>query len=181
MVELADMNLDAALKLIRDIPDYPKPGILFKDITPLLADGPAFSAVVDAFAAEILSSQIVAGIEARGFIFAAAIASQKGLGFVPFRKSGKLPFKTFGAKYGLEYGDDEIEVHIDSFSAAKKITIIDDVLATGGTICAAIDLALRAGAEIESVLVLFEISGLGGRELILQKYPNIKVRSLVTS
>ena len=178
---IADMNLEAALKLIRDIPDYPKPGILFKDITPLLADGPAFTCVVDAFSAEIKNSQIVAGIEARGFIFASAIAAKMGLGFVPFRKSGKLPYQTFGAKYGLEYGEDEIEVHVDSFSDGNKVTIIDDVLATGGTISAAIELALRAGAEIEIVLVLFEISGLGGRELIAQKFPQIEIRSLVKS
>lgn len=175
------MNLQSALSLIRDIPDYPKPGILFKDITPLLADPDSFKTVVSAFSEQIKSSEIVAGIEARGFIFAAAIAANTERGFVPFRKSGKLPYQTYGAKYGLEYGEDEIEVHIDSFTGGKTVTIVDDVLATGGTISAAIELALRAGAKIESVLVLFEISALRGRDLIAQKYPNIEIRSLVSS
>jgi len=175
------MKLETALTFIRDIPDYPKPGILFKDITPLLANPEAFGVVVDAFAADVKSSDIVAGIEARGFIFAAAIAAQTNRGFVPFRKSGKLPYKTYGAKYGLEYGDDEIEVHVDSFSGGKTITIVDDVLATGGTICAALELAERAGAKVEAVLVLFEIAELGGREQLAAKFPNVEIRSLVIS
>jgi adenine phosphoribosyltransferase len=175
------MKLADALTLIRDIPDYPKPGILFKDITPLLADSAAFASVISAFADLVETPEIIAGIEARGFIFAAALAIETNSGFVPFRKSGKLPFETIGAKYGLEYGSDEIEVHVDAFSGSKQIVIIDDVLATGGTICAAIELAERSGAVIESVLVLFEIAGLGGRELIAQKYPNVSVKALVTS
>lgn len=175
------MKLETALTLIRDIPDYPKPGILFKDITPLLANPEAFGAVTDAFAAQINHSDIIAGIEARGFIFAAAIAAQTNRGFVPFRKSGKLPYQTYGAKYGLEYGEDEIEVHIDSFDGGKTVTIVDDVLATGGTISAALELAERAGAKVESVLVLFEISGLGGREVLAKKFPSVEIRSLVAS
>ena len=175
------MNLKTALALIRDIPDYPKPGILFKDITPLLADNEAFQTVISAFTSQVSRSEIIAGIEARGFIFAAAIAAQTNRGFVPFRKSGKLPYLTYGAKYGLEYGEDEIEVHIDSFAGAKTITIVDDVLATGGTIAAAIELAMRAGAQIESVLILYEIAGLGGRDLLKEKFPGIEVRSLVSS
>ena len=175
------MKLETALTLIRDIPDYPKPGILFKDITPLLANPEAFGAVTDAFAAQIDRSDIIAGIEARGFIFAAAIAAQTNRGFVPFRKSGKLPYQTYGAKYGLEYGEDEIEVHIDSFDGGKTVTIVDDVLATGGTISAALELAERAGAKVESVLVLFEISGLGGREVLAKKFPSVEIRSLVAS
>jgi len=172
------MNLDSALKLIRDIPDYPKPGILFKDITPLLANGLAFSAITASFSNEIKKSEIVAGIEARGFIFASAVAAHLNLGFVPFRKSGKLPYQTYGAKYGLEYGNDEIEIHVDAFSKSRTITIIDDVLATGGTICAAIELATIAGAEVEKVLVLFEIRGLGGRELIESRFPGIEIKAL---
>ena len=175
------MKLENALSLIRDIPDYPKPGILFKDITPLLADPSAFSAVIKAFLAQIDDVEIIAGIEARGFIFAAAIAQAKGAGFVPFRKSGKLPFETIGAKYGLEYGEDEIEVHIDAFTGGKSVVIIDDVLATGGTIAAALELAERSGAVVKSVQVLFEISGLGGRELVAKRFPNIDIKSLVTS
>jgi len=175
------MKLETALTFIRDIPDYPKPGILFKDITPLLANPEAFGAVTEAFAAQIGRSDIIAGIEARGFIFAAAIAAQTNRGFVPFRKSGKLPYQTYGAKYGLEYGEDEIEVHIDSFDGGKTVTIVDDVLATGGTISAALELAERAGAKVESVLVLFEISVLGGREVLAKKFPSVEIRSLVAS
>lgn len=175
------MNLSDALSLIRDIPDYPKPGILFKDITPLLADSSAYSTVIKAFASQIETVDVIAGIEARGFIFAAAIAIEKNAGFVPFRKSGKLPFETIGAKYGLEYGADEIEVHIDAFASGKSIVIVDDVLATGGTIAAALELAQRLGAEVKSVQVLFEISGLGGRELISKRFPSVEIKSLVTS
>lgn len=175
------MKLTDALSLIRDIPDYPKPGILFRDITPLLADGAAFASVVKAFSEQIADVDIVAGIEARGFIFAAAIAMEKNAGFVPFRKSGKLPFQTYGAKYGLEYGSDEIEVHIDAFAGGKSIAIVDDVLATGGTVAAALELAERSGAEVKSVNVLFEISGLGGRDLIAKRFPNVEIRSLVSS
>ena len=175
------MKLDTALSLIRDIPDYPKPGILFKDITPLLANAAALSAVIDALSAEISKSEIVAGIEARGFIFAAAIAARTNRGFVPFRKSGKLPYQTYAAKYGLEYGEDEIEVHVDAFKDGKTVTIIDDVLATGGTIAAAIELAQRAGAKIESVIVLFEIAALGGRENLKNRYPEITIKALVSS
>jgi adenine phosphoribosyltransferase len=175
------MKLTDALSLIRDIPDYPKPGILFKDITPLLADPEAFSAVIRAFSQQIDQVDIVAGIEARGFIFAAAIAAQNNAGFVPFRKSGKLPFETVGAKYGLEYGTDEIEVHIDAFSGGKSVVIVDDVLATGGTIAAALELAEQTGAKVLSVLVLFEITALGGRELIAKRFPGVEIRSLVTS
>ena len=175
------MNLEDALSLIRDIPDYPKPGILFKDITPLLANPSAYSTVIKAFAAKIENVDVIAGIEARGFIFAAAIALEKNAGFVPFRKSGKLPFETIGAKYGLEYGEDEIEVHVDAFDDGKSVVIVDDVLATGGTIAAALELAQRSGAVVKSVHVLFEISGLGGRELIAKRIPKIEINSLVAS
>lgn len=175
------MNLEDALSLIRDIPDYPKPGILFKDITPLLANPAAYSTVIKAFAAKIDDVDVVAGIEARGFIFAAAIALEKNAGFVPFRKSGKLPFETIGAKYGLEYGEDEIEVHVDAFANGKSVVIVDDVLATGGTLAAALKLAERSGAVVKSVLVLFEISGLGGRELLAKRFPKIEIKSLVAS
>lgn len=175
------MNLETALTYIRDIPDYPKPGILFKDITPLLANAAAFDSVVGAFAEQIIDSEIVAGIEARGFIFAAAIAAQTKRGFVPFRKSGKLPYQTISAKYGLEYGEDEIEIHVDSFAGGKTVTIVDDVLATGGTIAAALKLAEQAGAKVESVLVLFEIQGLGGRDRLARDFPGTHIRSLVTS
>lgn len=175
------MKIEDALALIRDIPDYPKPGILFKDITPLLANPSAYSTVIKAFASKIENVDVIAGIEARGFIFAAAIALEKNAGFVPFRKSGKLPFETIGAKYGLEYGEDEIEVHVDAFADRKSVVIIDDVLATGGTLAAALELAERSGADVKSVHVLFEISGLGGRDLISRRFPKIEIKSLVAS
>ena len=175
------MKLEDALALIRDIPDYPKPGILFKDITPLLANPSAYSTVIKAFASKIENVDVIAGIEARGFIFAAAIALEKNAGFVPFRKSGKLPFETIGAKYGLEYGEDEIEVHVDAFADRKSVVIVDDVLATGGTLAAALELAERSGADVKSVHVLFEISGLGGRDLISRRFPKIQIKSLVAS
>jgi adenine phosphoribosyltransferase len=175
------MNLADALALIRDIPDYPKPGILFKDITPLLAHPEGFKTIVNAFSELIENPSAIAGIEARGFIFASAMAINKNCGFVPFRKGGKLPHETFSAKYSLEYGSDELEVHIDAFTVGQRVVIVDDVLATGGTISAAIELAMQSGAVIESVMVLFEIQGLGGRELIAKKYPDVKVISLVTS
>ncbi len=175
------MKLEDALALIRDIPDYPKPGILFKDITPLLANPSAYSTVIKAFASKIEDVDVIAGIEARGFIFAAAIALEKNAGFVPFRKSGKLPFETIGAKYGLEYGEDEIEVHVDAFADRKSVVIVDDVLATGGTLAAALELSERSGADVKSVHVLFEISGLGGRDLISKRFPKIEIKSLVAS
>ncbi len=175
------MKIEDALALIRDIPDYPKPGILFKDITPLLANPSAYSTVIKAFASKIEDVDVIAGIEARGFIFAAAIALEKNAGFVPFRKSGKLPFETIGAKYGLEYGEDEIEVHVDAFADRKSVVIVDDVLATGGTLAAALELAERSGADVKSVHVLFEISGLGGRDLISKRFPQIEIKSLVAS
>lgn len=175
------MKIEDALALIRDIPDYPKPGILFKDITPLLANPSAYSTVIKAFASKIENVDVIAGIEARGFIFAAAIALEKNAGFVPFRKSGKLPFETIGAKYGLEYGEDEIEVHVDAFADRKSVVIVDDVLATGGTLAAALELAERSGADVKSVHVLFEISGLGGRDLISRRFPKIEIKSLVAS
>lgn len=175
------MKIEDALALIRDIPDYPKPGILFKDITPLLANPSAYSTVIKAFASKIEDVDVIAGIEARGFIFAAAIALEKNAGFVPFRKSGKLPFETIGAKYGLEYGEDEIEVHVDAFADRKSVVIVDDVLATGGTLAAALELAERSGADVKSVHVLFEISGLGGRDLISRRFPKIEIKSLVAS
>src|SRR3984893_4236487 len=131
--------------LVRDIPDYPQRGVVFKDITPLLADGQAFSAVVDALAALYGPVDKVAGIEARGFILAAPVACHLGAGFVPIRKKGKLPGVTFAQDYDLEYGTATIEVLTDAFDPAERVLVIDDVLATGGTARATADLVLRAG------------------------------------
>lgn len=174
-------NLAASLGLIRTISDYPKPGVEFRDITPLLADGSAFVHVVDALNAHVTNESVVAGVEARGFIFASAMAARKGIGFVPIRKAGKLPYETFSRQYGLEYGSDVIEVHTDAFINHKKVVLVDDVLATGGTLSAALDLIEEAGGEASKIIVLLEISSLGGRERILAKHPHISIETLVTS
>jgi adenine phosphoribosyltransferase len=175
------MNIDEALLLIREIPDYPKPGIRFQDITPLLANGEAFVAVTEKFASYADSSTLVAGIEARGFIFASAVANQLQSGFIPIRKAGKLPHVTISESYGLEYGTDTLEVHIDAVEKGAKVLLIDDVLATGGTIAAAIELMHRLGAEVIHVVALLEIDGLPGRSILAAKYPTIPVTSLVLS
>jgi adenine phosphoribosyltransferase len=174
------MNVDQALSLIRTIPDYPKPGILFQDITPVLSDPVAFNTVVAALAQVDPESTVVAGIEARGFIFASAIAVAKGCGFVPIRKKGKLPFTTYSQQYGLEYGVDEIEIHIDAFSPGAKVLLVDDVLATGGTLIAAIELVKAAGGLVTDIAVLSEITFLGGREKISQHSPEIRINALVS-
>ena len=173
------MNLQGALSLIRQIPDYPKPGILFQDITPMLANADAFNVVLNEMSQYSSQAQVVAGIEARGFIFGSALAAHTNRSFVPIRKSGKLPFDTHSAKYGLEYGNDEIEIHVDAFAPGQRVLIVDDVLATGGTLLAAIDLSIKCGAIIEGVLVLMELEFLNGRRLILEKYPHITIDALV--
>jgi len=175
------MKIDDALSLIREIPDYPKPGIRFQDITPLLAHGEAFIAITEKFATYADSSTLVAGIEARGFIFASAVANQLRSGFVPIRKAGKLPHLTISESYGLEYGVDTLELHIDAITPGANVLLIDDVLATGGTIAAAIELIQRLGGKVIHVLALLEIQGLPGRERLNQKYPEIPVTSLVVS
>ena len=160
----ADGALDDLIKShIRDVPDFPEPGISFKDITPLLADGPAFAAVIDALAAGHGAIDKVAGIEARGFILAAPVATRLGCGFVPVRKAGKLPAQTYREDYQLEYGTATIEVHTDAFGPGDQVLIVDDVLATGGTALATADLVRRAGAEVASIAVLLELSFLNGR------------------
>jgi adenine phosphoribosyltransferase len=175
------MNLDDALSLVREIPDYPKAGIRFQDITPLLAHGEAFIAVTEKFASFADSNTVIAGIEARGFIFASAVANQLRSGFIPIRKAGKLPHLTISQSYGLEYGSDTLEVHVDAVAQGTKVLLIDDVLATGGTIGAAIELIHRLGAEVVHVVALLEIDGLNGRASLSEKYPNIPVTSLVVS
>lgn len=154
---------------LRDIPDFPEPGILFKDVTPLLADGAAFGAVTRDVAGRHTTSSgpavdLVAGIEARGFIFGAAIAHELGIGFVPVRKAGKLPGDTIGVSYDLEYGSATIEVHADSFEGGKRVLLVDDVLATGGTAAAAWDLIERAGGTVVGFEAILELSFLPGRQ-----------------
>ncbi len=161
---------------IRDIPDYPQPGIVFKDITPLLADGKAFSAVVDGLADGHGAIDKVVGIEARGFILAAPVACRLGAGFVPVRKKGKLPGPIFAEDYELEYGTATIEVHQDAFAPGDRILIVDDVLATGGTAAATAALVRRSGAAVVTIAVMIELSFLHGRG----KLSDLPVRALLT-
>jgi adenine phosphoribosyltransferase len=149
--------------LVRDVPDYPQAGVVFKDITPLLADGKAFAAVIEALAETYGPVDKVAGIEARGFILGAPVACRLGAGFVPIRKKGKLPGATFAQDYDLEYGTATIEVLTDAFAPDERVLVIDDVLATGGTARATADLVQRAGAQVTGLAVLLELSFLNGR------------------
>ncbi|MYW65031.1 adenine phosphoribosyltransferase [Streptomyces sp. SID8379] len=154
------------LSRIRDVQDYPEPGVLFKDITPLLADPAAFTALTDALAELCVrhGATKVVGLEARGFILGAPVAIRAGLGFIPVRKAGKLPGATLKQCYDLEYGSAEIEVHAEDLSADDRVMVIDDVLATGGTAEAALHLIRSAGAEVAGVAVLMELGFLPGRE-----------------
>jgi adenine phosphoribosyltransferase len=160
---------------VRDVPDYPKPGVLFKDITPLLGDAEAFGDVVEAMAATFGPVDKVVGIEARGFILAAPVAYEIRAGFVPVRKQGKLPSATFAQEYDLEYGSAVLEVHQDAFQPGDRVLIVDDVLATGGTARATASLVHRAGAQVVGVAVLMELSFLKGRGAI----SDLEVRSLL--
>jgi len=156
-------------RYIRDVPDWPKTGILFRDITPLLADPKAFPAAVDALCAPFKQAGVayVAGIEARGFIFGAAVAAKLRAGFVPIRKKGKLPWQTESASYNLEYGTDSIEMHRDAVTPGAKVLIVDDLLATGGTMQAACQLMEKVGAEIVGIAVVIELTGLNGRQRLV--------------
>ena len=157
------MNLES---YIRDVPDWPKPGVMFKDITPLLADPDAFHAAIDALAAPYAEAGItkVLGAEARGFILGGALAYRLGAGFIPARKPGKLPWNTTSAEYQLEYGTDTLEMHDDAVGAGDRVLIIDDVLATGGTAGAKAALVAGAGAEVAGFAFLLELDFLHGRE-----------------
>jgi adenine phosphoribosyltransferase len=162
---------------IRDVPDFPTPGILFRDITPLLADREAFSEAVRAMAAPYRAEPPakILGIEARGFMFGAALARELHVGFVPARKSGKLPRQSVRVAYGLEYGRDSLEVHADAFVPGERVLIADDVLATGGTARAAADLVERVGASVEGLTFLIELVKLDGR----QKLPGRRIHSVL--
>lgn len=155
---------------IRDVPDFPSPGILFKDITPLLADGAAFAEVVRALGALAPDVDAVAGIEARGFLLAAAIAGELGTGLIPIRKAGKLPPPTVRRAYALEYGEAEIEVPVHVLEG-KNVLLVDDVLATGGTMRAAVDLIAEAGGTVAALGVLLELSFLSGRAALADTPP----------
>jgi adenine phosphoribosyltransferase len=157
-----------AHSLIRNVPDYPRPGILFKDITPLLADPKAFHMVLDGLAEEFTGEHVdvVAGIEARGFIFGGALAARLNASFVPLRKPGKLPAETDRVAYELEYGSGALEIHVDSIENGAKVIIVDDLLATGGTAQAAAELIRRQGGYIAAFAFVIELAFLGGRSKV---------------
>lgn len=150
--------------LVRTIPDYPKPGIMFRDVTTLLGDAQGFKAAIVRMAEPFRTEPIdaVAGIEARGFILGGAIADRLGCGFVPVRKKGKLPWKTIGESYALEYGTDTIEIHIDAIRQGERVLIVDDLIATGGTAEAAVKLIRRAGGTVLGAAFVIDLPELGG-------------------
>jgi adenine phosphoribosyltransferase len=156
------------LAKIRDVPDFPNPGIVFKDVTPLLADPDAFRAAVEGLAAPFRETvpDKVAGIEARGFILGAPVSQLLGVGFVPVRKKGKLPGDVVAASYDLEYGSATIEVTADAFAPGERVLVVDDVLATGGTAAATVELVRRCGAEVAGIAVLLELGFLQGRDAL---------------
>ena len=164
-------------RAIRDIPDFPKPGILFKDITPVLADARLFSGAIDLLAANHAPGSIdaVVGIDARGFIFAAAAATKLQVGFIPVRKKGKLPYKTIEQDYALEYGHATVAIHTDALKPGARVLLIDDLLATGGTAGAAVQLIQKIGAQIVELAFLIELKFLNGRD----KLKGLPIRSLV--
>jgi adenine phosphoribosyltransferase len=176
---VSPLDLDALMRSeVRDVAGFPEPGVLFKDITPLLADHTAFAGAIDAIVSHHGRGTIdkVVGIEARGFIIAAAVAYHFGAGFVPVRKAGKLPSPVHAASYALEYGEATLEVHRDAFVHGERVLIVDDVLATGGTVAAAADLVARAGGEVAGCSVLLELSALDGR----QRLAGLDVHALLT-
>jgi adenine phosphoribosyltransferase len=161
---------------IRDVPDFPKPGIVFKDITPLLANGEAFCASIERLAHFVPQDiDAIVGIESRGFLFGAGLSQHGCIGLVPVRKPGKLPADVHGIDYELEYGVDRLEIHRDSLSAGHRVVIVDDLLATGGTVRATVDLVRQLGAEVVACLFVVELTFLGGRERI----SDVPVHSLI--
>lgn len=163
------MHTDALRAAVRDVIDFPKPGIIFKDITPILADGPLFQHSISLLCDSAGDAKIdkVVGIDARGFIFAAAVADRLGAGFVPIRKKGKLPWKTRQTAYSLEYGESIVELHEDAIRPGESILLVDDLLATGGTAAAAVKLLDELGANLVGISVLIELTFLEGRSKLL--------------
>ena len=171
--------MQSSLKdLIRTIPDYPKKGILFRDITTLLEDAKGFKATVDEMVKPLVDLNIskVSGIEARGFIIGGAIAYQLGVGFIPIRKKGKLPWDVISQEYKLEYGSDSIEIHTDSVEPGETILLVDDLLATGGTVCAAIELIHKSQGKVVACSFIVDLPDLGGQKKLLER--NIEMFSL---
>ena len=171
-------SLNELEQSIRNVPDFPKPGIHFKDITPVLADGRLFDATVQHLLADIPQGSVdkIVGIDARGFIFGAAAAQRLGVGFVPVRKKGKLPWETHEQSYDLEYGSNTVAVHTDAVTPGERILLVDDLLATGGTAAASLQLLSRLGAKIVGVRFVIELGFLGGRE----RLGPFDIRSLIT-
>ena len=170
--------MDSIKKAIRDVPDFPKEGILFKDITPILQDPVLFGSVIDALAERYAGRGVdkIAAMESRGFIFAAPLSMRLNAGFIPLRKLGKLPYKTISATFELEYGTETLEMHEDAVSPGERVLILDDVLATGGTAAASVDLIRRCGGEVVESAFVIELGFLNGRS----KLDGVEVFTLVT-
>ncbi|MEI5032646.1 adenine phosphoribosyltransferase [Streptomyces sp. CA-278952] len=182
MTSTTESTRELLLSRIRDVADYPKPGVMFKDITPLLADPVAFTALTDALAELCVrhGATKIVGLEARGFILAAPVAVRAGMGFIPVRKAGKLPGATLSQSYELEYGSAEIEIHAEDLDAEDRVMIIDDVLATGGTAEASLELIRRAGAQVAGVAVLMELGFLAGRARLEPGLAGAPLEALIT-
>ena len=174
--ELGDRIAELVTSNLREIWDFPEPGVLFRDITPLLANGPAFQELIDLLAMRYEGRvDAIAGLESRGFILAAPLATKLGLGMLTIRKAGKLPGPVIGVDYALEYGTARMELRPDSVRDGDRVLVVDDVLATGGTAAASVELIRECGAEVEAVSVLLELEALGGR----RKLPGLEVDSAV--
>lgn len=163
---MASDVIDKLRAAVRDVPDFPKPGIVFKDITPILGSGELFRASIDVFLEQCRGKEVdkIVGIDARGFLFGSAVAYELGIGFVPLRKKGRLPYKTESAKYSLEYGEAEMELHLDAIEPGERIVLIDDLLATGGTSASAAALIKKVGGILLAAQFLIELEFLHGRE-----------------
>lgn len=170
---MSDARIETLKKLIRDVPDFPRPGIVFKDITPLLGDCHAFRSTINVLGEKTrnFDADLIAGPEARGFIFGCPLATKLGLGFVPIRKRGKLPWKTIEESYALEYGEDSVQMHADAVRPGQKVILVDDLLATGGTMAACRRLIEKAGGIVVGQVFLIELSFLGGRALLGDSAP----------
>ena len=171
-------DLQRARNLIRDVPDYPSPGILFRDLTPMIADAHALRAVIDALGAFAPDATHFAGLEARGFIFASAMAARFERGCILLRKPKKLPRERFSVSYDLEYGQDSIEIHKDALTSSDRVLIVDDVLATGGTLAAAIELLSMTKAKCLGSVVVAEIAALAGRKRVHAKFPDHDIKAI---